>query len=678
MLINDVFQLFAVLGGLAGLLILPCLFLSYLLTNKKEWPDILLGACILGCSIQAVSGLVWSHSVGEKPFLEVLSFLFVCILFTFIALYFRPVQSEEKKGIGDCRKHIFLPVILFAALLVRSIHPLQTFVLGQSDGYTHLQYLHFIVKQGHLENVVYPSGYHWLLAMPVLVFQIDSFLVARFGGAFFGIILVLAIYVFLDRLFDRRSAIFGSFCAACFPGMILLMKTGVGSFANQVGLFLVPCLFYLYTQIFLGARRCPAVHFIFLAACLGFAASVPMMLVHVFIIFSVERFITLFRTRQNWLRKSILLVILCLPAVVLIGFHFSQAKTGERVQAAVVLMDYKGEMKTEREKTLTEVNRGEEEYTHNKAGPVKNIVESPYFRLLIDLFTVKRLGFSNLYINSMGLILLFLFICCLGFGLYHGCAGLLVLGIWGGVTAVQAGTGFLQFSSYQREGWSLLIATCCLSGVIAGWVYDRFSRNRVTSVGIALLMITSLWWTIQHPPQHRALHSSAEDFVIRSVRFFSRDRATVLADCINDNSSSLCEVALLFDKDLPLTVVTRRFVGWRKQGRIVPNVMSWPRLVQSVQVNADRERQLFAPDRQYLVLIDKKKTVQSGEAASAFAMVSPGQVSAALRQQKKLYRATSRIMEYISSLSKNEWQVRRERLSGNLTAFVVIPVKDIK
>ena len=254
----------------------------------------------------------------------------------------------------------------------------------------------------------------------------------------------------------------------------------------------------------------------------------------------------------------------------------------------------------------------------------------------------------------------------------------MLLGIWGGLTAVQAGTGFLQLSSYQREGWSLLIATCCLSGVIAGWIYERLGDYRVVQVSTAMLMATSAWWTFQHPPVHPVIQSSAEDLIIRTVRFFGRGRTQMVAECRDDNRSPACNAARLLADDLPLTIVTRRFIGWHNQGELVPNVMPPQSSVQSLQVGEQRTKILFDHDNQYLVLIDREKTPQPGEITSAFAMVAPSQVAATLRQQQYLYRANARILEYISLLPKSEWQVHRERLSNNLTAYVVIPGDRIK
>ncbi|MCI5221089.1 MAG: hypothetical protein D3924_00030 [Candidatus Electrothrix sp. AR4] len=668
------------------LLALPALPLSVFLTGKKaSWPEVLLVSGLLGCCCQAVIGLVWSHLVGRNSVWEAFVYFGLWGLISLVLYINRRSSLLSWQVIFSKRSYLSLIFLLASAFVVRSIHPLQTAALGQSDAYTHLQYLHEIVDQGRLFNVVYPSGYHWILALPVCVFGLDPYWVVRFCGAFFGTALVLAIYVFLSRLFDRRSALFGSFCAACFPGMILLMKTGVGAFANQLGLFLVPCILYLYNQLVQRVERQVGWRVLFSVVCLGLAASVPMMLLHVFILFVIERFATLLRRRGSWLRQTALLLLLCLPAVFLIVFHFSQAGSGQRFKTAEVLMEYGGEEKATTEKIVTRMRRatgGNLAKNLRKNGVQDNaaqvefveiIVTSPYFHLLVDFFTIKRFGFSNLYIDLMGWSLLVLYLLCLGFALYQGGVSLMLLGIWGVLTTVQASTGFLQLSSYQREGWSLLIATCCLSGVLSGKFYALTGKYQVVRFSVVALMIALFCWTLGHPPGHPVIQSSAEDVLVQAVRFLSKGQAEVHEACAEGNTASICKGGRLLSKELPLTIVTRRFTGWHNQGEIVPNVMPPDTSVTSLSVNAQGVRKSFTPDRQYVVLLDRMKSVRPSEITSAFAMVAPSQIKAVLRQQDHLYKANETIRTYISNLPKSEWWVYQEVLSANLTAYVVIP-----
>ena len=140
----------------------------------------------------------------------------------------------------------FLIGSIILAVAVRSIDPIQHMALGQSDAYSHLQFLRNVMDTGFVHNVMYPPGYHWILSLPTAAFHLDPYLVARYGGAFFGAGLVLAVYVFVKSVASQPAPIFSAFFVSCFPGLYLLQKTGVGAFANQLGLFFIPVVFYFY------------------------------------------------------------------------------------------------------------------------------------------------------------------------------------------------------------------------------------------------------------------------------------------------------------------------------------------------------------------------------------------------------------------------------------------------
>ena len=673
MAFQDIIQCLTVAGSLVLLLVVPFLLLAFFLAEKREWPVVFLLAMVLGCSLQAVSGLLWSHIVRGQPFNEVLLFLALCLFMTILVIGFRRRLSDGDVTDVENHNHIILIFILTAAFVVRSIHPLQTFALGQSDAYTHLNYLNYIVKQGYLANVVYPSGYHWLLALPVLVFKVDPYNMARFSGAFFGTGLVLGIYVFLGRLFNHRAAVFGSFCAACFPGMFLLMKTGVGAFANQLGLFLIPALLYCYVSYIKNEKKRGAA-LVSSVAILGFAASVPMMLIHVFIIIGLERISNLFWERKKWFVRTFRIATFCLPAILLLGFHFSQAGSGQRFQTAQILTNY-----GERDKAVTEQIVHKVESVGNKLGNsqrkiVNIIAESPYLRLLIDFLSVKRVGFSNVYIDAVAWTLAFLFLLFIAYGMYRRNAGFLVLGLWGGLTTLQASTGYLQFSSYQREGWSLLVATCCLSGILVAILYTFLGKYRPVKIGVSLFIILSFLWTVVSPPSHFAIQSSAEDLLIRTVRFLGK--GAVPAGKNSHYGGSFGRLTELLDRPLLVTLVSRKFVGWNNQGELVPNVLPHEAKVKTLLVNAQQSNGSISltKDSQYVVFIDKAKDIQPAEMTSAFAMVSPKLVKGVLAQQKYLYRANYAILEYINSLDKSEWVINKIVLSCNLIAYVIVPV----
>ncbi len=254
---NDILHLAAVTAGLSILFVLPFIPVALAFYPKRQWPHIVLTSLVAGTCLQATAGLLWSHLVGEWPYGEigVLAAIWAVLLYWCLKSLKKSRARILYDDLEPNRHYLLLAVILVIAFVVRSLHPLEVAYLGQSDAYTHLQYLKDIVEQGILSNPAYPPGYHWLLALPVLIFSIDPYWVARFSGALFGTALVLAVFVMMEQMFSRRAAYLASFIAACFPPMMLLMKTGVGSFANQFGLLLLPVIFLFYFCFVTGKKR---------------------------------------------------------------------------------------------------------------------------------------------------------------------------------------------------------------------------------------------------------------------------------------------------------------------------------------------------------------------------------------------------------------------------------------
>ena len=230
-------------------------------------------------------------------------------------LHLQKQESEQKTD-----KKILL-VILCIAVVVRCIHPLQHIALGQSDAYSHLHFLRDVLTSGYLQNPIYPPGYHWVLALPTLTFHLDPFNVARYVGAFFGTGLVLAVFVLVKEASDDMSASLSAFLVACFPGFYMLQKTGVGAFANQLGLFLIPVILYFYIRMIENDFRWSSYSFLFIISLMGFIASVPMMMIHVCLIIILERIFALVKRPSGWISRSMVVAASGIPALLLFLFH---------------------------------------------------------------------------------------------------------------------------------------------------------------------------------------------------------------------------------------------------------------------------------------------------------------------------------------------------------------------
>jgi len=166
--------------------------------------------------------------------------------------------------------------LLFLAFLVRLPGPISTPALGQTDAYTHLQFLRDMASRGELRHSFYPFGFYLLAALPVRLLGLDPYLVARFAGLFFGPVLVWSVHKVISRIDSNRSAHWAALLIAGFPLFYLLQKTGLGLHPIQLGLALLPWILLAWWRLLEGSIPAMA-SFSILGVLLGL--SNPMMLV---------------------------------------------------------------------------------------------------------------------------------------------------------------------------------------------------------------------------------------------------------------------------------------------------------------------------------------------------------------------------------------------------------------
>ena len=140
----------------------------------------------------------------------------------------------KKRAAEPLRWDGVLAAILLLAWAVRMLHPLQTWALGQSDAYSHLGFLRDVLENGQVGNGDYPPAYSWVLAFPAWLLHGHPYWMARFGGAFFGAGLALGAYALLAQIRGRAAGLAAAALVAGCPVFVLLQKTGVGCFANQL------------------------------------------------------------------------------------------------------------------------------------------------------------------------------------------------------------------------------------------------------------------------------------------------------------------------------------------------------------------------------------------------------------------------------------------------------------
>ncbi|MCS6771009.1 MAG: hypothetical protein NZ740_03165 [Kiritimatiellae bacterium] len=419
-----------------------------------------------------------------------------------VRVFSRRIADHETEG---PKPDGLLPALSAMAVAVRWIHPLETWALGQSDAYTHLLFIREILQGGRLSNPIYPPGYSWVMALPALAFGIDPYWIARFGGAFYGLGLILATHALAETWFGRCAGrITVGIVAGC-PLLWPLLKTGVGAFANQAGLFAIPVVWLALARLHdRRGDRSAAATLVFIGLLLG--CAVPMMLLQVACLTALVGLMGVFRSRR-FLATACLAGFCLIPGVVLTGGHLAAAGGAARSQTPAYL-------------------------SGDDVGAVVNQEEAPHeldwssdqlVRLAADFFRIKRMGFGDWLPDLLAAGAGGIFTLILARGLLARSFIETVLGAWGGLTLIQTWTGFMQFTAYQREGWSLLLA-CAM---VAGYLVRQMEGLKPVLIGhprwcsaAALLLAAS---GLVLPPTHTVFGSAAEHEIVAFARAVGGD-----------------------------------------------------------------------------------------------------------------------------------------------------------
>jgi hypothetical protein len=675
----DIGNLLIVLSACGLSLIVPPLGAALWFSEDKSWPNILLLALVLGLSTQGVFGFFGNHFLRTGITLEITIYFLGWLIATAIILISQRKQKLFQR-LSISREDFVLVGLLVLAIAVRSIHPLQHMALGQSDAYSHLQFLRDVLDSGFIQNVMYPPGYHWILALPTAAFHLDPYLVARYGGAFFGAGLVLAVYVLVKSIAGNPAAIFSAFLVSCFPGLNLLLKTGVGAFANQLGLFFIPVVFYFYIvseEKTFG--KSPMAYTLLALSLMGLSISVPMMLIHVLLILFMVRMSQLIKRRDKWFFQTGIFALSILPALILLSLHLlhagpvHQKKTIEVITAGASINSVPS--------SPGETSEGVSQFPlPYPTRHLKTVLNHPAMNLLFDFFSVKRCGVGHFAVNTIGFLILIISGISILWGFRGGGMDLAVLGFWGVIASLQTMTGFLQFSGYQREGWSLMIAAACLSGIIGATIYCWGKRWGIFKAAVIIAVLLSISGSFIYRPVHELRVSCAEDEIIQVARDISyrytENRYWSIADKPIENDPRYLSI---FSSPLPLTVMTRRMTGWHNsnQGELVPAVIHPSKKMQVMTISSDvAGKNFFENNRQYLIFMDKQ-TEGCFQDKVFFSMIDPRQVKSDIDGRESYYEINKSIGSYLNTLNPDHWQILKSVISPNLIALAVTPKQKI-
>lgn len=637
---QDVWITLGVLMSFTLLYLLPVWLPAKRWLAPGPWPVTAAASLLLGFTLQAVCGLVWSRGIRIAPVMEGAGFLAVCATLTLAAILLPsrvtpaipPLPRSEQRWLG---------AILLGGAIVRTLHPLQHWALGQSDAYTHLTMLREVLAWGYIGNNSYPAGFAWIMSLPATTFHWDPYYLARFGGAFFGGAMVLAVYALL-RSGNKSgvAALCGAALVAWFPGLMLLIKTGVGTFANQIGFIVLPLLWLGYLLARAPETRGRGICWL-LVGLAGLALTVPMLLLHVYGVLMLLLLMDGTWTRQAVWQRSRLILLLMTVGLGLLAIHLTQMTSLQRALTTISL--------TGANQTIGPMS----------AHPGSMSTLQTLGMLARDFFAIKRLGLQAPLFNGALTGLLLLWVYLLVLGIRHKQPLSLLLGCWGGLACIQVATGWLQFTAYQREGWSLLIAVGVVGGTIAGTLGSW--RAGVLRPLLLSGLVASGAWTVVHPPGHPLLNSSAEDELVRTIRllrYFPEWESTPEADSVAAHQF----IVQHLDPHQKVGICSRSLI----QSDVYRAITGFnPRLAFYRIVSYNPITKYLPRENQFLVVLDTPEDL-AGIDFGVFGSISPALMQNYIDQQRRRYETNHDIEAAVAGLPRDTWDVNELSVSPRL------------
>lgn len=460
--------------GVTGMQLSLYLLLPAWTLSRCVWRDMgewLFAALVAGLASAALWGRL-CNGLGIRVELALAVWLLVWILIAVAGRRAPRANSLRRWDSALCG-------LILLAWAVRSLHPLQTWALGQSDAYSHLGFIMDVLAQGRVGNPEYPPAYAWVMAFPARLWPGHAYWVARFGGAFFGAGLVLAVYSLVSSWKGRVAGLAAAALVAGCPLLFLLQKTGVGSFANQLGLLLIPAALWAFS-----ARR----WYWLVLVLAALAVAVPMMLLHLLAVLALWTF----AERRHKSVYAGLLALIGLAGMCLLWLSMRIPPDRGMVIASLLTGEYA--LAQETAVTWPMVWRA----------------------LATDYFAIKRWGYNVFLLNAGAMGVTVGFAGALAYGIRYQEGAWRLLGLWGLWTSVNVHLGLFQFTDYQREGWSFLIAVACLGG----FCFDRVWHWRPSHhwrLGWGAGWILAAMAGVLFPPSHTIMGGPAESDMVEYV-----------------------------------------------------------------------------------------------------------------------------------------------------------------
>ncbi|MBA7489496.1 hypothetical protein ES702_00030 [subsurface metagenome] len=369
-------------------------------------------------------------------------------------------------------------LLLFAFAIgsyMRLYDPLKHISLGSGDFYRHLWFLKE-TADGYIFSS-YPKSYHIILVLINFVSNIDSYALARFAGAFFGIISIGAVYCLMRQVFGKKAAVFTTLFYSGFTLFNYLTIEQTGLFAQGFGFVLIPFVIYFALELVNnfkeGAfRRRNILLFIFIVFLLSLITPYAMLQMS-YVLYFLLFFSIAFHSgiREHIIRffknVTVLIILFSLGMLIVLSYY------------TVVIREVRGQKirvpAYDESKIVRLVEEGESKSKAMKESAILANWTTHKWVIIRALLRIKRFRVPVEFPLSIGMyagLLLSFFL--LVFSIIKRRLELFAISIFIFLFGVSTITGILEFPLYQgRAGWYFMLGSIWLGGIIVKKFYDQ-------------------------------------------------------------------------------------------------------------------------------------------------------------------------------------------------------------
>jgi hypothetical protein len=591
--------------------------------EQEAWPQRLFRMVCFGMALQGVTGFFWMILIGGSAGLQMGLLIFTTGVWICLGNHRRSF-ARNIPLMDRCGMWVLGLVLLSMGL--RLYDPVRHAALGQSDAYVHLEYLKAILAKGRLP-ASYPAGFHWTVALPVRIFGWDPYEMARFGGAAWGGMLSLGLYVVGSSLRGRKmdgllAMIIGTFV----PQWYVLTKTGIGMFANQAGLvYLLACWDAIFSQRYwrLGFFS------------LALMVTVPMMFLHMIpFLFLIAWFYT--GKFPNRMRLGMFAGFAALGAVFLVLLYTWMPGNPDMLKMVNQIILHGMHLPGYPQSMPSQLH--------------------PLIQLVIDYLAIKRVGMAIPALFLAGLIFFLGHIGALIYGIKKRSVKLALFWAWGSLAGWATLTGSTDFTAYQRSGWEFLMTTAIGLGWLGGVISDRLTSKipceKMICAGAAVLVA----WAFLHPPGHQYPGGQEEEEWIQFTRWFTLKPREAEATLGIPN---LGNQSVLLITRASTTNPIRSVTDWK--------VLLWKDVNRETPLNY----LVQMPQKIKIVLVTRRDSKDTQSFPSHFSAVSPEYASRYMDWLKQYEVLNKKTLNLISWAEMRGADVRRVSWGDTLDVYVV-------